>query len=216
MEISDSAQEILEALWIRIEEQGEEAVPLTDLGVAEGGTPLAELKALELVALADGYLMLTDRGRPMAADTVRRHRLAERLLVDVLATEEHLLEEHACRFEHLLFEGIDESICTLLGHPKTCPHDNAIPPGRCCRETRERVTRLVASLSELRPGQAGKIAYIQAHDSQKLQKLMAMGVLPGASIELIRRFPSYVFQVDYSQFAVEEEIAGDIYVRLRE
>lgn len=49
----------------------------------------------------------------------------------------------------------------------------------------------------------------------KLQKLMAMGVLPGTSIELIRRFPAYVFQVDYSQFAVDEEIASDIYVRLR-
>jgi DtxR family Mn-dependent transcriptional regulator len=50
---------------------------------------------------------------------------------------------------------------------------------------------------------------------KRLEKIMAMGVLPGVDVHLDRRFPSYVFQVGHSQFAVDEEIAGDIYVRIR-
>ena len=48
----------------------------------------------------------------------------------------------------------------------------------------------------------------------RLQKLMAMGVLPGGEVQLIRRAPAYVFEIGYSQFAVDEEIAADIFIRL--
>jgi Fe2+ transport system protein FeoA len=52
------------------------------------------------------------------------------------------------------------------------------------------------------------------NNPRRLQKLMAMGVLPGVAITLLRRSPSFVFEAGYSQFAVDEEIPGDIYVRL--
>jgi len=159
-------------------------------------------------------LTLTAAGRPEATQAIRRHRLAERLLADVLATEEVMIDEHACRFEHVLVDGVDESICTLLGHPRFCPHGKPIPQGECCRQMRASVGRLIAPLRELQPGQQGHIAYIQMNNPQHLQKLMAMGVLPGVSIRLLRRFPSFVFEAGYSQFAVDEEIAADIYVRL--
>jgi DtxR family Mn-dependent transcriptional regulator len=76
------------------------------------------------------------------------------------------------------------------------------------------VERLIAPLIELQPNQRGHIAYIQLNDPKRLQKLMAMGVLPGVPITLLRRFPSFVFEAGYSQFAVDKEIAADIYVRL--
>ena len=69
-------------------------------------------------------------------------------------------------------------------------------------------------LGTLQPGQGGHIAYIQMNNPGHLQKLMARGVLPGVPITLLRRFPSFVFEAGYSQFAVDEEIATDIYVRL--
>ena len=63
-------------------------------------------------------------------------------------------------------------------------------------------------------GKKGRVAYIYAPESNQLQKLMAMGVLPGAPISLIQSFPSYVFQIRRTQFAVDKEVAEAIYVRL--
>jgi DtxR family Mn-dependent transcriptional regulator len=162
----------------------------------------------------NGQLSLMAPGQPEAALAVRRHRLAERLLVDVLATDEAHMDEQACRFEHALVDGVAESICTLLGHPRFCPHGKPIPPGECCEQMQASVERLIAPLVDLQPGQRGHIAYIQMNDARRLQKLMAMGVLPGVPIALLRRFPSVVFEAGYSQFAVDKEIAADIYVRL--
>jgi DtxR family Mn-dependent transcriptional regulator len=129
-------------------------------------------------------------------------------------TEGALLDEQACLLEHALFDGLDDSICTLLGHPTFCPHGKPIPAGECCLQMRESVVRLISPLSMLKPGQQGHIAYIQMNNPNRLQKLMAMNVLPGVPITLLRRSPSFVFEAGFSQFAVDEDIAADIYVRL--
>lgn len=210
MRLSESEQELLEALWIATEEEQQNGIPLNGT-LPEGGD---ELMRHGLAEYAGTWLELTAAGRPEAAQAVRRHRLAERLLVDVVATEEARLDDQACRLEHVLFEGLDESICTLLGHPLFCPHGKPIPRGECCRQARASVPRLIAPLAELQPGEGGQIAYIQMHNPAHLQKLMAMGVLPGTPIWLKQRSPSYVFEAGYSQFAVDEEIASEISVRL--
>ena len=210
MELSEDAQEVLELLWATVEEQDAAGLEIDD-----APSPGVEELVREGFAARDGdRLTLTPDGHPHAAQAVRRHRLAERLLVDVLSTEEGRMEEHACRFEHVLANSVSESICTLLGHPRFCPHGKPIPPGRCCQEMEQTVERLIAPLRELQPGQKGEIAYIRMDKPRRLQKLMAMGVLPGVPITLQRRLPSFVFQVGHSQFAVDEAIAADIYVRL--
>ncbi len=210
MRLSESAQELLELLWIATEEESKAGLVIKD----EMPDGVDELVQLGLTEWDDRILTLTALGWPEAALAVRRHRLAERLLVDVLMAEENLMDEHACRFEHVLVDGMAKSICTMLGHPRFCPHGKPIPPGECCEQMQESVGRLIAPLCEMRPGQRGHIAYIQMNDVKRLQKLMAMGVLPGVSIALLRRFPSYVIEAGYSQFAVDKEIAADIHVRL--
>lgn len=209
IKLSDNAQELLERLWIALEEGGEAgpAIKSTEPGVDE-------LLRSGLAERENGFSRLTPSGYFHAAQAVRRHRLAERLLADVLATEEGVLDEQACRLEHALFDGLEESICTLLGHPDFCPHGKPIPRGECCREMRDSVGPLVASLSEIKPGQKGHIAYMRMTNPRHLQKLMAMGILPGLPVTLISRFPSFVLAVGHSQFAVDEAIAADIYVRL--
>ncbi|MCL4560767.1 MAG: metal-dependent transcriptional regulator [Chloroflexi bacterium] len=211
MRISENAQERLEQFWIDTHENNHETQPAGEPGQPE---EIGELLRLGLVIQSQGKLELTQAGEAEAALAIRRHRLAERLLADVLATEEALIDERACGLEHALFDGIDESICTLLGHPRFCPHGKPIPPGKCCLQMRETVNRLVAPLCELKPGQSGKIAYLQMTDPHRLQKLMAMGVLPGVPLNVLRTAPSYVFEAGYSQFAVDEEIAADIFVRV--
>ncbi len=208
--LSENAQEVLEQLWIASEEEGQAGICIHE-SLPEGGIELVKEGYARTVMQR---LTLTPAGRPHAADAIRRHRLAERLLADVLDTEQAVLDEQACRLEHALVEGLDDHICTLLGHPSSCPHGRPIPRGDCCRQMRGMVPRLVAPLSKLQGGEGGQIAYIQMNNQEHLQKLMAMGVLPGVPIKLLRRSPSYVFQAGYSQFAVDEEIADDIYVRL--
>jgi DtxR family Mn-dependent transcriptional regulator len=87
---------------------------------------------LRLVALQNGEAQLTSAGSARARDVVRRHRLAERLFKDTFAIEDSEAHTQACKFEHIISPELDARICTFLGHPKTCPHGNPIPPGDCC------------------------------------------------------------------------------------
>jgi putative ABC transport system ATP-binding protein len=82
-----------------------------------------------------GEVRLTDSGARRARDVVRRHRLAERLFTDTFAIEDAEAHQQACRFEHIITPELDQRICSFLGHPKTCPHGNPIPPGLCCEKS---------------------------------------------------------------------------------
>jgi putative ABC transport system ATP-binding protein len=93
---------------------------------------LSRMADRHLVALRDGEAQLTPAGSQRARDVVRRHRLAERLFKDTFAVDETEAHTQACRFEHIISPELDARICTFLGHPKTCPHGNPIPPGDCC------------------------------------------------------------------------------------
>lgn len=215
MELSEISQEILEKLWTALEEEKRDSISISKLELDDQTSGLSELIDRRLVLVSEDLLKLTSEGHKEAENAIRRHRLAERLLNDILATKHESLEESACKFEHLLHEGMDTSICILLGHPKVCPHGLPIPPGECCQRGDEMDSSpLVAALSDLSPGQKGRISYIQSRRSEEIQKLMAIGILPGTSIGLIRRYPSYVFQVGNTQYAVDKNIANEIYVRL--
>ncbi len=213
MRVSDAAEEILEVLWIATEERGENAVLFEDLGIQDGDKGLAELLGLAYVEVHGERVHLRKEGREEARMTVRRHRLSERLMMDVLDIKGDSGNERACELEHLLRHGVDTKICTLLNHPTTCPHGNPIPPGVCCEEARTKGEVGVVALTELKPGEGGEIAYLSASDVRKMQKLMSMGVLPGSDLLLIRVYPSYIFKVGNSEFAVDEDLAREIFIR---
>jgi DtxR family Mn-dependent transcriptional regulator len=214
MKLTAKAEEILEALWVATEEQGETGLSLASLGVVAGDDGLAELLRLTYVEVDGDRVRLRREGRDDARMTVRRHRLAERLMMDILDIQGDSGNARACEFEHLLHHGVDTKICTLLNHPATCPHGKPIPPGTCCEQARVSGEVGVVALTELKPGEPGEIAYLAASDVRKMQKLMSMGVLPGTSVTLLRTYPSYIFKVGYSEFAVDEDLAREIFVRL--
>lgn len=210
--LSEHAEEILEALWIQMEEQGKK--PL-DLGASRDEPAIEELVKLGLIRKDQGHIHLLEKGKSHALACVRRHRLAERLLADVLDIKKQDIEEVSCKFEHLLHKGLEDSVCTILGHPQICPHGKPIPSGKCCLEKKDkRLFKMVASLVDLETKDKGQIAYLQAKDTNKMQKLISIGALPGAYITLTQKFPSYVFQIGQSQFAIDKELAQSIYVRL--
>ncbi len=221
MELSNFAEEILdeilEILWIKLEEGGQESVLKKEIVVGPGPVgdeALAILVDKGFLTVEGDSVQLTDPGFEEARKTIRRHRLSERMFYDIFDVEEEEMEEVACRFEHLLIKpGLEEKICSLLGHPRSCPHNRVIPVGDCCHRAETQVDKAVVPMSDLRQGETGAIAYVSTGDSDKLKKLMAMGILPGESVTLERRYPSFVFMVGRSRFAVDQGMAEAIYVR---
>jgi putative ABC transport system ATP-binding protein len=124
---------LLEQIWVC----GEEGMPadaehIRTPGGVDAVRTLARMEDLRLVRLTNHNISLTDRGKTRARDVVRRHRLAERVFKDTFRIDDHEAHSQACMFEHIISPELDERICSFLGHPKTCPHGNPIPPGDCC------------------------------------------------------------------------------------
>jgi len=210
MELSDGAEEILEHLWITTQEQKEPA----GLGLMrQDDEHVRMLEALGMIRLDEDNLTLTEEGLEEARGCVRRHRLAERLLSDILDGGDAQIHAASCKFEHGLHRGLEEKVCTILGHPRACPHGKPIPPGECCRRMETQTGRLILTLAEMRAGESAVIAYLHSEDVGDLRKLMAIGALPGAAVTLKQRFPSYLIELGNSQFAVDEQMARQIHVR---
>ncbi len=210
MKISEKAEEIMESLWTELVEKGRKSC---NIALFKDDAAFKELIKNNLVNVFDDKTTMTEKGMEESRDCVRRHRLAERLVMDVFAIKETMIHETGCAFEHLLHKGLDENICTLLGHPRTCPHGKPIPEGRCCRESRKHAENLILRLSELKPNEKADVAYLQTRDKEILQKLVAMGILPGTEITLLQRYPAVVFQTGKTQFAIDERLASHVHVR---
>lgn len=213
MKLSEKAEEILEELWIEVEEEGNLFTDMEKIPLVPEDPVFQELTDLALIEVKEGRVYLRPEGKDEGRKIVRRFRLAERLMMDVFNIRGEAAKEKACQFEHLLNEGVDTKVCTLLNHPSTSPHGKTIPPGECCLEAQRSGNLGVVPLTELKPNDEGEIAYIQTEDNKKMQKLMAMGVLPGNRIRLIQAFPSYIFSVGYSEFAIDTNMAREIFVR---
>ncbi|HEY2058495.1 MULTISPECIES: metal-dependent transcriptional regulator [Amycolatopsis] len=89
---------------------------------------VARMERDGLVVVADDrHLQLTDHGRELAIAVMRKHRLAERLLVDVIGLEWEHVHTEACRWEHVMSEAVERKLVKLLDHPTTSPYGNPIP-----------------------------------------------------------------------------------------
>lgn len=174
---------------------------------------LQEMISGGLLRVDNGVVTFSGSGEREAEKLIRAHRLAERLLSDVLLVEQdHQLESHACAMEHILNPEVVDNICTVLGHPRTCPHGHPIPPGPCCKEHERRARPAVLSLDQLRSGDSGRILYIETTDHERLDKLTSFGMLPGTVIRVHQRQPSLVILIGETQLALDREIARNIHV----
>src|SRR5436190_14604029 len=131
-ELHDATEEYLETI-LEIEEEGippirarlVERLGISAPAVSETVNRLVEQGYAQL--LDDRSLRLTPKGRALAVSIVRRHRLAERLLTDVIGLEWEKVHREADRWEHAISADVEEKLVQLLGDPATCPHGNPIP-----------------------------------------------------------------------------------------
>jgi DtxR family transcriptional regulator, iron-dependent repressor len=184
----DATEEYLETI-LEIEEEGVtpirarlvERLGLSAAAVSEQVNRLVEQGYAEL--LDDRTLKLTDKGRALATSIVRRHRLAERLLVDVIGLEWEKVHREADRWEHAISADVEEKLVQLLGDPATCPHGNPIPGSSHRADTSGEV-----ALTKAPPGKVrvSRISEKIELDDQALALLAAAQLTPGSTAEVLR------------------------------
>ena len=151
------------------------------------------------------------KGEKRARELVRRHRLSLRMFYDLFSLDG--AEAEACKFEHILSPEVTDSVCALLGHPPNSPDGKPIPRGECCAMFRQEMKPLVGPLADLMPGDQAKIVFITPESHSRLDRLSAMGVVPGSTIKLHQKRPSYVIQIGETMVAVDKEITREIFVK---
>ncbi|GAA4642183.1 iron dependent repressor, metal binding and dimerization domain protein [Gordonia humi] len=119
--IYDLEEEGIVPLRARIAERLEQSGPTVSQTVAR-----MERDGLVRVA-GDRHLELTPEGRSLAVSVMRKHRLAERLLVDVIGMPWEQVHDEACRWEHVMSENVERRLLTVLDNPTTSPYGNPIP-----------------------------------------------------------------------------------------
>ena len=159
---------------------------------------IKKLTVEELVSTADGQIRLTAAGLRLAESVVRRHRLAERFLTDVLQLPWAEAHHEAGRWEHVMSESVEQAMDELLGHPTTCPHGNPIPGSKC--EERE-----VIALSESAVGSPVVIRRITEElefQPGLLEFLEAASIQPGEVVSVTSAAPDGTLTVSVGDTVV--------------
>lgn len=141
-----------------------------------------------VVVSEDRRLELTASGRQKAVDVMRKHRLAERLLADVIGLDWAYVHEEACRWEHVMSEQVERRLVELLGHPTESPYGNPIPGldmigAEASGGFETGVIGLVQRLTDAGTpveGTIRRLAEPAQVDPELLDQLRSAGVLPGA------------------------------------
>lgn len=169
----------------------------------------------------DRHLELTDEGRTKAIAVIRKHRLAERLLADVIGLDWAFVHDEACRWEHVMSEQVERRILELLGDPTESPYGNPIPGlehlgGSAANAFLDGVISLThAAAAGVRSGTIRRLSEPVQVDPDLLHQLREAGVVPGAEAR-IRPEPNGYVSIEIVGQAegidLPSEIAQHIYV----
>jgi DtxR family transcriptional regulator, iron-dependent repressor len=156
---------------------------------------------------------LTRRGRETAARVVRRHRIAERWLTDVLGLDWLQADEEAGRLEHAFSDDVAERLYQHIGRPRTCPHGNPIPGGD---EADGKPQRALRELPPGRRSRVRRVSEVAEHETPQLLTFLARsGLGIGVEVRALEVNPgagTLTVEVGGSQVAMSLEVAGKIWV----
>ncbi len=175
-----------------------------------------------VVVEGDRHLALTPEGRRRATQVMRKHRLAERLLADVIGLDWAYVHDEACRWEHVMSEQVERRLLDMLGHPTESPYGNPIPgldelgddPAGRFMDGVVSVVDVVARAPEGATGVVRRLAEPVQFDPELLDQLRDAGVVPGARVS-VRRTGSYVLvEIEGREDGLELpiELAAHIYL----
>ena len=175
-----------------------------------------------VVVEGDRHLQLTPEGRTRAVHVLRKHRLAERLLADVIGLDWAYVHDEACRWEHVMSERVERRVLEMLGHPTESPYGNPIPglaelgdaAAPAFMDGVVNIVDLVADTTVSAQAVIRRLGEPVQFEPELLTQLQTAGVMPGASAT-ISAAGSYVFvQVEGFEEGVElpNEVAVHIFV----
>ncbi len=160
---------------------------------------------------SDRVLHLTEPGRTYATSMLRRHRLAEVLLVDVLKVPWPQVHEEACRLEHAISDNLERHLVELLGDPGTCPHGSPIPGSANIVETGP-----LQKLSTVPAGGSCIVRRIDEHLQtlvERMQELETARLMPGQAVVVDDSDDGQVLlSVDGVSVRVDARVAAEVYV----
>jgi len=176
-----------------------------------------------VVVSGDRHLELTVEGRSKATHVMRKHRLAERLLADVIGLDWAYVHDEACRWEHVMSEQVERRLLDMLDHPTESPYGNPIPgldelgdspAGRFLDGVVSLPAALAASPDDSVTGVVRRLAEPVQFEPELLQQLFDAGVTPGATVRLSAAGDYLFVRVDGSDEGLElpTEVAAHIYV----
>ncbi len=182
-------EEYLETIFA-LEEEG---IPVIQARLAERlgkaapsvSEMLDRLEADDLIVRSARQITMTDKGAILAASVVRKHRLAERLLVDIIGLDWDKAHVEAGRWEHVISDDVEAHLVVLLGNPTTCPHGNPIPGVEPVGPEQRR-------LADAQPGDRIRLERITEsveHDTASLTYLGDHGLTPGITALIQARAP---------------------------
>jgi DtxR family Mn-dependent transcriptional regulator len=188
-QVTDVVEEYLEGIYRLQEKNGvAKTSDIVRLLQVVPGTVTNTVERLEREGLLkhEPYrgVKLTEKGRKIALDVIRRHRLSERLLTDFVGVDWDKAHDAACKLEHGITDDVIKKLEKALGHPKTCPHGNPIPTA--CGGIVEEKSQ---PLSTLKSRDSGVIAKVVDETPEVLEYIASMGLLPGASIQIVEKAP---------------------------
>jgi DtxR family Mn-dependent transcriptional regulator len=215
-ESTPAEDEYVEAIYAR-HERGQKRIRASEIRSdlkVKGSSVTQMLKKLEKKGLVHydlyGGVELTRKGRSHGLLIKRRHRLAERLLKDVLGYDLASVHDEACKLEHVLNDEVADKISRIIGDVKTCPHGNPIPSKQGEAGKLEAV-----SLIDIEEGEECTIQAIP-EDKEDVQRLIPFNILPGASVKVVEKTPFGTIMVQScggTQLALSSDIASKILVK---
>ncbi len=217
-ELHDTTEEYLETI-LSLEEEGVvpmrarlvERLGLSAAAVSETVARLVDGGWVELEG--DRRLRLTTKGRGLATTIVRRHRLAERLLVDVIGLEWEKVHAEAARWEHAISADVEEKLVQLLGDPATCPHGNPIPGTNRSQSATPTVALADAAVG---PITVERVSERLEMSDEALVLIAGAHLIPGSDATVTRSDDDgVVVTTDTGEHRVPSRVAESLYVSSR-
>jgi DtxR family Mn-dependent transcriptional regulator len=228
---SDSVEEYLEAIY-SFNEKGElaknqqlsERLRVSPPSVTQMIQRLAQEGLVEYKPYQGA--LLTGKGMALAQKVVRKHRLIERFLYDVLKISRNKIHSEACKLEHGLSDETAAALCKALNNPETCPDDDPIPVcsldvENCssCETARAidgKEYPLITQLSNLKPGEEAEVCFFKG-GKHSCQRLMDMGLTPGTKVKVTTAAPfkgPLEVEVRNTSVALGRGLASQVYVKV--
>jgi DtxR family transcriptional regulator, Mn-dependent transcriptional regulator len=215
----DATEMYLRTIW-ELEEEGitpirARLVERLNLSAPAVSETVARLEQEGLLHVAeDRTLELSETGRTLAVSVMRKHRLAERLLTDVIGLDWEQVHTEACKWEHVISDAVEQRLVELLEEPETCPHGNPIPGigadgGREALVSLRDAAKRGADVAVLR-----RISEKLQGDVASMRLLREHGLRPGTRLSARSANGDVLVTVGTDEVTLDRDCAANLYVSL--